>query len=179
MDSIRRVVLDLRERVERVFLYGQSMGGAIALYLASEGSADAVAVTGAALRLPLGVEVFAPLIGRIDIVLKKKDKKKGRGEFDNPGYAVHPSKAGFQLNELARATRERLHLVSCPVLICHSRADDTVPAKKVPRLIQERVAGRVTVEWFDESGHTMPLDVQGPEIAARIVEFFVAIEEDP
>lgn len=169
VESIREVVRRVRAQHARVFLYGQSMGGAIVLYLASEGLADAVATTAPAIRIPRAAELFAPLYKFLNVARPSKDKNA----FFNPGYKVLASKPGYQLTRLAKQTRRRLARITCPVLVCHSRADDTVPPKKVPKLLQARVSGPVSVAWFERSGHTMPLDVEGAAVAETIAKFFV------
>lgn len=173
VESVRCPVRRLRLDHARVYLYGQSMGGAIALYLGSEQLADGIAVTGAALRLPWYLELLGPLFRVVDVVIREPAPKHP-GPF-NPRYEGLSSRSGYQLTRLAKAARKWLHRVHCPVLACHSHGDRAIPPK-VPALIQARARGPVTVAWFDRSGHLLPLDVEADAVCQRIVAFFTRLE---
>ncbi len=169
LESIRRVVLDLKSRFRKVFIMGQSFGGVLAFRLAEEGLPDAIATTGAALHLPRAAEWFNFIYKHLNIIIHKKRQDR---PFTNISYYVLSSKAGTQLHELNRETRRMLGSIKCPVLAIHSMKDDTVPPVKVTRLLQNNVKAPLEIAWFNESCHTMTLDVKGPEIAQKIVGFF-------
>jgi len=169
--SVRREVLALRERFPRVYIYGQSMGGLIALRLAEEGWADAVAVTGAALILPRPARWLAPLLKRVGFQLPDLNNAVP----ENPRYGVHASRPIHELLELARETARDLGQVRCPVLACHSHRDEAITPRAV-RLMEERIAGPLEVAWFSRSGHTMTLDVEADAVVASIVRFFARLE---
>jgi len=168
VESIRVVVKRLKESFPRVFVMGQSMGGAIAFYLATEGLPDAIATTGAALHLPRPAEWFYFLTRRMNTILNHNDTSI----FHNVSYGVISSKAGAQIYLLAKETRARLNLIRCPVLAIYSQIDGTVQPRKIVKLIQEQMTAPLEIAWFNKSSHTMPLDVEGPAIAQKIVEFF-------
>jgi carboxylesterase len=170
LDSIRAVVMRLKQQFPKVFIMGQSMGGVIAFRLAEEGIPDAIATTGAALHLPRAVELFNFIIKHMNRIIHKKAQPRS---FTNVSYNVLSSKAGAQLHELNRKTRRMLGVIKCSVLAIHSMKDDTVPPVKVTRLLQKHVIAPLEIAWFNESCHTMPLDIEGPEIARKIVDFFL------
>ncbi|MHA1684721.1 MAG: alpha/beta hydrolase [Promethearchaeota archaeon] len=170
IEPIRAEVTKLRDKFENVFIYGQSMGGAIALALACEGIIDAVATTGPAIRLPIAAHFFSPILGMMNKNIKKGERKPGAPE--NITYTSRPSKAIRQLILLGKYVRSHLGRISCPVLVCHSKRDDTVPIR-VPSIIEKNVSSkRVEVKWFNDSGHTYPLDIQSDDVISTIVDFF-------
>ncbi len=170
LQSVRDVVVRLKHRFPKVFLMGQSMGGAVSFRLAEEGLVDAIATTGAALHLVRIVEWLSFIIKHMNTIYYKKKTPRG---FRNVGYNVLSAKTGTQLHEMNRETRRKLGTIKCPVLAIHSMKDDGVPPVKVTRLLQKQVKASLEIAWFNDSGHTMPLDVQGPEIAEKIVTFFL------
>ncbi len=166
LESVRSEVTSLRERFRRVYIYGQSMGGLIALRLAEEGLADAVAVTGVALIMPRPARWLAPLLKRVVFQLPDTNNEVP----ENPRYGIHASRPIYQLLELSRETARDLGKVRCPVLACHSRKDEAI-TPRVVRLMEENLQGPLEVEWFNRSGHTMTLDVEADAVIAAIVRF--------
>jgi carboxylesterase len=166
LDSVRSEVTALRERFPRVYIYGQSMGGLIALRLAEEGLADAVAVTGAALILPRAARWLDPLLKRLEFQLPDLNNEVP----ENPRYGIHASRPIHHLLELSRETACDLGKVRCPVLACHSRKDKAI-TPRVVGLMEKNITGPVEAEWFLRSGHTMTLDVEAEAVVASIVRF--------
>jgi len=169
--SVRSVVEDLRGRFPRVYLYGQSMGGLVALALAAEGRADAVAVTGAALVLPRAARWLAPILKRVDLQIPDLNNRVP----ENPRYGIHASRPILQLYELSQETTRGLHKIRCPVLACHARKDEAI-TPRVVKIMERSVRGPLEVQWFLRSGHTMTLDVEAEQVIACIVRFFSRLE---
>ncbi|MHA1340445.1 MAG: alpha/beta hydrolase [Promethearchaeota archaeon] len=72
---VRDEIAYARKNYEKVFIYGQSMGGVIALAMAGEGLVDGCATTAPALKLPFGTGFSCWLFGWVDIYLKSIDLK--------------------------------------------------------------------------------------------------------
>jgi esterase/lipase len=53
----------------------------------------------------------------------------------------------------------------------HSRNDPVVPPV-VLGIMQQHIPVPVETVWFDESGHSMLLDVSGSDVASAIANFF-------
>jgi carboxylesterase len=165
--ATRAEIAAARRLFGRVFVYGQSMGGALALLMAEEGLVDACAMTAPAIKLPLGSGLGTVLFGRVNVNMKKKTKNT----FYNASYPFNNSIAGVAVQHIALQARKNLDRITCPVLVCHSHNDSTI-SPIVPLWIQQRARGPVEVAWFDKSDHTMPLDVQGKEVSDTIAGFF-------
>lgn len=172
LQSVRQEVTALRGRFPRVYVYGQSMGGLIALHLAEEGLADAVAVTGAALILPRAARWLAPLLRRATFQLPDLNNAVP----ENPRYGTHASRPIHELLELSRETARDLGKVRCPVLALHARRDEAITPRAV-KLMETRVRGPLAVRWFERSGHTMTLDVEAEAVVEAIVAFFTRMED--
>nr|MDO8111142.1 alpha/beta fold hydrolase [Candidatus Sigynarchaeota archaeon] len=168
LEAIRQEIAKGRKLYSKVFLYGQSMGGAAALAIAGEGLVDACAATAPALKLPAGAGFAMVFMGKIDLNIKKKQKPRS---FVNYSYSAHNTIAAAQLQRLSLHARKMLHHITCPVFIAHSRNDSTIDPV-VTSWVQARAKGSVEIAWFDKSDHTMPLDVQGKDVAAAIAVFF-------
>ncbi|MEM1427459.1 MAG: hypothetical protein AAGF75_13015, partial [Cyanobacteria bacterium P01_H01_bin.130] len=79
--------------------------------------------------------------------------------------------------EVSHYTRDHLDQVTCPAFIAHSRKDRTIPASST-ELASDRCQGSLEVQWFDLSGHVLPLDIQGPDVSQAIADFFGKINRD-
>ncbi len=172
LEATRREVARARSEYKTVFVYGQSMGGAVALAIAGEGLVDAGAATAPALKLPVGagfIMVLAAMtFNKLSLFIKKKVKHRA---FVNYSYSNHNNLAAAQLQRIALHARTMLGSIICPVFVAHSHLDSTVDPV-VTEWVRSKAKGPVEIAWFDKSDHTMPLDVQGAEVSATIAAFF-------
>ncbi len=169
LDALHEEIKRARQLYNKVFIYGQSMGGALALVMAAEHLVDACAVSSAALKLPPGSGLLTLLLGKINLNL---NVTLNREPFENEVYAFRNSRESRQLYKLSIHARKHLDLIQCPLLVCHSH-HDLIIDPVVPHWIQNRAQGEVALRWYDESGHCLPLDMQGTEMARDITEFFL------
>lgn len=172
IEAIEAIVEDLSARYDKIFLYGQSMGGALALAVATSKKVAGVAVTGAAIRLQMLAHVFGPILS----IFNKNFKRSALpGSPPNVTYDHRPSKAIYQLILLGKHVRRHLHEIECPILVVHSAIDDTVPIK-VPDIIKKKATrADVKIKWFNESSHVYTLDLSAGAIIGCIKAFFLGI----
>lgn len=165
--AARAEVQRAREQYDFVAVYGDSMGGAIALILAAEGLLDACAVTAPALCLPFRGAVLARYLGWLNFSVPKRYPRK----FYAPCYEFENARAGRALWQLSCRAKAGLQRITCPVFVGQSHADRTIHYRAA-EWVRDRVRGPVVLRWFDRSGHVLPLDVEGPAVAAAIADFF-------
>lgn len=170
LNAVRMEVQRARDHYNKVFLFGQSMGGVLTLIIAGEGLVDACATTAPAIKLPFGSGLARYLLGWTDIYLADQGQAEDR-DFINYSYPFVGAQSGKELHKLSMMARKKLKNITCPVLECHSHNDGTIDPV-VANWIENNVSGPVQVNWYDESDHTMPLDVQGEEISQDIAKFF-------
>lgn len=166
---------ELAARCERVFVGGESMGGALALYLASRHPEIA------------GLLAYAPALGvassrrdkafvRLSSVwLSYRHKTPGLPSSSDAywqGYVVHPLRAVGQLLRLQRALRARLPLVRQPLLVVQGRLDRTVDLEAVERFYRCSPAAPKEFYWMGGSGHCVVLEHEWP-LVAHITQRFI------
>jgi len=115
----------LKKTCSNIVVIGQSMGGALALTLAGSTACSGIITINAALEVPL-YETFKYADAPRFIL-------EGKPDINDPSafeitYASVPLKAIQQLLLLMQDARQKLHQVSCPILICSSPDDHVVPA---------------------------------------------------
>ena len=99
-------------------------------------------------------------------------KKTYEATAYNPTYPFESLKAARQLQKIAKYARDSLKEIECPVYIAHTKNDQMIDPIGT-EWIEKNVTGSVKIEWFDKSGHTMPLDVAAMEISEAIAEFLI------
>ena len=174
VDAAREHLHELRERHERVFVAGLSMGGLVALALAAEDEVDALVVVGTPLSLSRPVTLLVPWVKHVRAFLDKRegsDIQDAAARARHPGYSQMPLASVHELVRLQRRVQAGLGRVSAPILIAHGALDRTAnPANA--RLIFDAVSSaQKETLMLEASGHVCPVDTDGPELAGATAEF--------
>jgi len=168
----------LRARTQQVFVVGLSMGGTLALDLATTEPVDGVVTINAqilergGLIVKLGpiIEKLIPIVPASAAGLTKNDIKKGG---DEDAYDWVAAAAGNSLVRALSDVRGRLKSLTCPLLVIYSRDDHSVPpdnSKALPGLVGT-VSANVTVLELQDSYHVATLDNDLPLIDSRVASF--------
>ena len=170
--AVRREIELARQSYTTVYIYGQSMGGALALVVAEADLVDACALTAPAIDLGWKSNFLIRIFGWTNIIQIKHEETP----FFNECYPFSSVRSANELRHLAHLAKRQLSLIQCPVLECHSEIDDDIPPK-VAHLIAQKVSGPVELQWYNRSGHTMPLDIEGKTIVKDIATFFEKVRD--
>ncbi|MBM3125668.1 MAG: alpha/beta fold hydrolase [Chloroflexi bacterium] len=171
VDSAEEAYAQLTGCCEQVFVGGQSMGGVLALNLASvHPEAAGVLLYAPAIRLTLTTldkiklyagSLFLPEVARAS--LDRSDRWQG--------YPGLPLKGAVQLLKLQAATRANLSQVRQPVIIFQGRKDTTVHPT-AGELILHSVSSAVKEHyWMNESTHPILLDCELEDVTALTLRF--------
>jgi len=173
-EALESAYRDLATRCERVFVGGESMGGLLALYLASQHPAVAgVIAYAAAIKVPPSFfqTLLLPLLAPLGIILKKGPSTPSAADARWQGYEHNPLRATQQLFALQAATRARLPAIAQPILIVQGRLDTTISAD-VPDIIYHSISSTEKyLHWFERSTHCVLLDQEWEDVAALTLRF--------
>ena len=171
VNDVEESYASLSARCDRVFLAGQSMGGLLALYLASmHPEAAGLVLYAPAIRLTLSArDKIGLYLGSLFLA------EVGRASLDGSdrwqGYPGLPLKGAIQLLRLQAVTRKRLSRVSQPVLVFQGRKDTTVHPS-AGEIILRAVSSRVKEHhWMEQSSHAIPLDSEVAVVTDLTVRF--------
>jgi carboxylesterase len=175
--EVDRELRSLRERCERVFVFGLSMGAALALRLAAK-QGDAVSgitvvnpsnkVHGlAASALPL-VRHLVPTTKGITSDIRKE----GSVEV---GYDRVPLHAAHSLRNLLRLVDAELPQVTQPLLLLHSPEDHIVPPADSARVLSRVSSTDVTEILLEQSFHVATLDHDAERIFEESYAFIARL----
>ncbi|MFL5416034.1 MAG: alpha/beta hydrolase [Myxococcales bacterium] len=173
----------------RVFVCGLSRGALLSVELcariAERDGAPAIAalaLLAPAVRMARLSRVYTEVIGRLPslpIILGKgaRDIAVLAAGGDQPAappdgsYQEIPWNWGRELRLLAEEALSAARLVHVPTLLLHGSLDRTASPAGT-QILRAALGGPTRVVLFERSGHVLPLDAEGPQVAREIVGFF-------
>lgn len=164
---------ELQGSCQRVFVIGQSLGGALALHLAAH------------VPLPGVVALSAPLVTDIKLLWLARTlkyvwryRKKGVSNIHDPealavrvAYRYTPNRSNEQAVLFFRHLYDDLPEVHTPTLLIHSRQDKTVDPASMPRIYERLGAEDKQMMWLENSGHVVTVDYDRGLVYAAIERF--------
>ncbi len=177
LDEVHQRYAALAATHSRVFVAGLSMGGALALHLASSHAVAGLALVNPGLTI---ASRLAPFSGALRFVAPSvaaiaNDIAKPGG--DEHAYDRTPVAGVHELRKLFRDTIARLGSVTAPVMVFRSDTDHVVPESSLEVLRAGLRAGvHLEVKRLTRSYHVATLDYEAEEIFARSIEFFQEVD---
>ncbi|MBT3713867.1 MAG: alpha/beta fold hydrolase [Anaerolineae bacterium] len=171
VESGEESLQNLFKTCEQVWVGGASMGGMLALYLASQYPQ----ICGSLLYVP-AIRTMMSKMDLLQLYLGAPFVKEiARDSLDGSdlwqGYAGLPLKGVIQFLRFQRATIKRLSHIHQPILIFQGRQDLTV-APEAGEIIMNGVSSEIKEHhWMDFSSHSILLDEEYEDIARLSVEF--------
>lgn len=156
---------------KQVWVAGESMGGILALYLASQHpSVQGVILYAPAIRLKMTfIDKLKVWLGSVFISEVPRDSLDCESSWQ--GYPGLPLKGIIQLLRFQKATERELSKIYQPVLVFQGRLDGTV-AENAGKVIFAAVSSTVKEQrWMEKSSHVIALDVEQARAAELSLEF--------
>jgi carboxylesterase len=177
VDAVEASFDELVDTFPKVAVVGQSLGGLLALHLASR-RADVAAVC--SLAAPLWLSgVSARVAGwATSGALSWLDKipKLGGSDVldpivrkDNPSYRAVPIKALAQFAEFMKVADTSLDQIKQPVLVIHGKHDHTAPVACATEIARRTHAKRLKL--LERSYHLIAADVERDIVAEEVRSF--------
>lgn len=169
-----KVLHDLAARKSKVFVAGLSMGGTIALSLASRHKDIVQAVAPIA---GLAGILSDPLAGAM-FLDPMPERLPGVGaDIKDPAaselaYAEVPTACFGSVMMLVTGTATMLKEITCPTLVIQSREDHVVPAENAPLIVSRVAADDIRLLWLNNSYHVATLDHDKDLIVDAVGGFF-------
>jgi carboxylesterase len=180
VEHARQAHRDLESRCQRVFVGGESMGGLLALHLASEyPRISGLLVYAPVLRASSRLILLTPLLKHVVKTLEKNRPNDDPDSLVNQrwqGYTVDAIPALSELLALQRQVRRRLRRVSQPLLLLPGRQDTTVDTRGAREIITRVSSDDKELVWLERSSHCVMLDVEWEEAAQKTLAFIRRIE---
>ncbi len=182
----RKGVKRLQQECDHIFVVGHSIGGLLALIIASEHKEIDAIVTWAA---PIGLQnrllPLLPILSRIPIlrrVIPERVPSPASEELKEQGWVGYdwiPSSIGFAVLDGLKQLKKSLSKVTCPTFLIQGSIDEEVSNDSASK-IYERIGANVKNVWLVEgAGHPIMNEREHKEeLFARTIAFLENIQAD-
>ncbi len=177
VNAVEKAYQDLKNQCDRVYVAGESMGGLLTLYLASQHPE----ISGLLLYAPALIvdRMWQPylLSPFLKIIYKKGPAVDRPGCLPWQGYHVYPLPALVQLGKLQQQVKKRLHLIHQPTLIFQGLLDTTINPVGSKIIYDSIKSSTKELVWKKESHHCVILDKDLSDVAHQSVAFVNQLEQ--
>ena len=168
-------VRKLRESCNIVIGIGLSMGGLLALHLATLGLIDGIVAMNAPMVLTDRRSRYVRLIRPFKTFVGKLKPPRvalaQQLELERFVYYRIPVDAIISLNSAIRSVRRSLYTIQCPTLLMQSTKDYTVNPISVQIIRSKIQKTKPDVLYWEKSGHILTLGPERQEVVLKAHEF--------
>lgn len=167
----------LKETSGKVIAVGHSMGGLIALSLASQGKLNSViSINAPIVYRERGLHFVDRLLGKQEYIEKPKRDSEisiNREGLPHFSYTKVPVECVVSLNKAITPVQNELRKIKCPSLIIQSLEDKAIHPRS-GRMIEKSITNcpKDVIYWAKED-HYLTLSSQRNELAERIHSFLI------
>lgn len=170
LDSAEMALMELLESHDHIFLIGFSMGGLIAINLASKYNVSGLIT----INTPIYYWDFKRIYLNIVHDLRNKEYTNIHRYMKSSGNTTLSALFHFKL--LLTRTKPIIRNVKCPLFVTQALDDDTV-RKQSARYIHERMSGkRKKLRFYDHGGHLILRSSSASKVMEDIWAFINEIE---
>ena len=173
-------VKELRKSCDTVIGIGLSMGGLLALHLATLGLIDGIVSMNAPMVLVDQRTRYVWLIRPFKTFVGKPNSHRlasaPQPENERFVYERIPVDALISLNKAIRQVRRTLYTITCPALLMQSIKDLTVNPVSVQIIKRKIQQVKPDVLYWKNSGHILTLGPEREEVVLKVHEFLRAFD---
>ena len=159
LNFVEQKIATMYTTCDKVIVMGVSMGGVLALHLASIFPLDGVVVAGALFKFKseFNVRVLVRFLHRFKTQIPKAKTFKSQDlEIINHqfyGYDYYPLSALNEMRKMVDKVKRRLHKISMPVLLIHSKIDKTALFENYYIIKNLLVNAQLSTLVLEKTGH--------------------------
>ncbi len=176
----------LADACDQIVVMGQSLGGALALMLASERPVAGVVAMSTPFRVPPHSELqflrilrypLPALSQAIRFIPKPAihDYKDQQAYQEHLSYPVFPLRSVVEVDHLLSNLRERLPDIRVPVLLMHALEDRGVPPNNAERIFALLGSAEKELVWVENSGHVITVEPARRWVYQNAAEFITRV----
>jgi carboxylesterase len=166
-------------RHERVAVMGTSLGGSLALWLATIRPVATVVSMGGAVWLNP-----AARWARLASYLRPLQEKRTEGSsiFEPEARRLHPSyrfmslRAVGEMHTLSRMLKARLDQITAPALILHATQDSVIDPANATYIYDHIVSDVKKLVWYEKSDHIITEDYEREAVTGEVVQWVKTVD---
>ena len=162
---------------KRIFIFGHSMGGIIALRMGElHADIDGIITTAAPINIKGFLIKLVPFLKHFVKFIKKKRNKQVRQRFFS--YDVWPISAIHELLKLVEVTKRELKSIISPLLLIQGTDDELVPLSAIDTIysnVSSKIKRRLILEGV---GHGIPYSEKAEIVYEEILKFIREVSKD-
>jgi len=176
VNAAETMYLQLAKEYRSVFILGESVGGLLALYLASKyEEIRGILLFAPALIIPKiwQAQLMSPFLNTTP-----KRYLKHQTEDDYlpwQGYNVVPVKATANLARFQKIIRKKLKNIQVPAIIFQGKKDTTIDPMSSVIIYESINSTKKDMVWLQQSRHVILLDKQLPDVESMSMDFIRGI----
>ena len=173
-NDVKKAFFDMQKICKKIVVIGQSMGGTLALHLASHYPLDGLVLLAPGLFFKDRKSTFLPLVSIVKKFLTKADGPDIKNKISQKkaiSYLQIPVHAVQETAELFIHVRQDLAEVTCPVLIFHSVNDHVIDYKSSEYIYKHISSRDKQLVTLSDSYHVLSLDNEKNIILNEIIQF--------
>ena len=178
-EKVESEMAELFKTCRKVFVCGLSMGGGTTLYIATKYSnkLSGIILVNPMIHLPFIGPKLAYFLSRFQKFRKSVGDDIKRPGVTEWGYDALPTRGIYQLLQMLKYTRARLHDVTVPMQLFHSVNDHTLPISNT-EIIMKGVGSRIKQRIeLSNSFHVATLDHDSEFIFANSLTFIEGLSK--
>lgn len=175
--DVEKCFSELREKHEKVYVAGTSMGASLAAVLAAR-RADVSGVVFMAMPYAVRKEKVITWFARFLNIFKKYQKKYyppgfGNSEFITRkiSYQIYPIESALEVFRLGRTVRRELPRIMQPCLIMQSTADHIVVPDSLEKIFSKISSQVKRKKYIQKAYHTFISDIKNEHVFEDILDF--------
>jgi carboxylesterase len=172
--ALERTYQRLSRRCTHIFVGGESMGGVLALTLATQHpETSGILVYSPAVKIPRRPLLMAYLARPFVRYVKKKGIQHLHPDWQ--GYPVNPVAAVVRLHQMQRQLWPQIPQLGHPLLIVQGRHDTDIDLNGIEQLYNVYTGPIKELHWMEHSGHVVMLDTERAQVAEITAKFIYRV----
>ena len=172
LEAVEEAYLKLQETCLVIHVVGQSMGGLLALSLATQGKGRKIVALAAPVWLVQRIGEWAGILHHFKAYTERRKKRFriGKKEITN-GYSRMPLKSLAEVLKLRDQVLEELGKITQPLLLIYSNSEHTVKPESADKIAELATSASVEIIRLEKSGHIITLDNEREPVFEHIIRF--------
>ncbi|MHA1145856.1 MAG: alpha/beta hydrolase [Candidatus Helarchaeota archaeon] len=182
IDFVQDELAAIKEKCEKVFVYGHSMGSVLAAILAERNEITGLILTSPALKLKFPLQVGSKLAPILKLFGKKfismnpeENIRKSGGVWI--GYDRLPVDQGLKIIKLSNIMKRDLDKIRAPTCIICGRNDDMIDLKSPTRIHDALTVQDKEIHWIEGADHALMFHERKMELFQITLNFIQRIEK--